>query len=337
MNTRAASILLLLMSLLPVVGCDKASPVAPSGSILAVSANPTRIGLNGQSTITVIGRQPDGNPFNPGTEIRLSASLGTIPSIVTTDRTGTAVATFTSNGLIGTAMITASTGTGGGGGTTTSDTGSSSGVSSATVSIQVGSAAKTIILQPTPISIPSATTTKVKLLAIVRDGNGQPLANQGVNFGTDLGTLNSKGGIVTTDSLGQAKDTLTITEQDLLNNPTAIHVTVQSATNDGTLISAMATIQVVSGLPMAHFSYAPLASDHRQVQFNNASTGVGTLTYDWNFGDGTPDSSEQNPLHKFTQDTTQNISLTVTDSNGNASVARASFTTPLTAGGSSTP
>jgi hypothetical protein len=63
------------LSLLPLVGCDKAAPEAPAGSILAVSANPTRIALNGQSIITIIGRQPDGKPLNPGTEIRLSAGM----------------------------------------------------------------------------------------------------------------------------------------------------------------------------------------------------------------------------------------------------------------------
>ncbi|HEV2845026.1 MAG TPA: hypothetical protein VG477_09290, partial [Thermoanaerobaculia bacterium] len=83
-----------MTSLLPAMGCDKASPVAPSGSILTISANPSQVGLNGRSTITVVGRKPDGNPLNPGTEIRLSSERGTIDSIVTTDDQGRATATF---------------------------------------------------------------------------------------------------------------------------------------------------------------------------------------------------------------------------------------------------
>ena len=47
-----------------------------------------------QSTITVVGRKPDGNPLNPGTEIRLSADLGTIDPH-RGDRTAADVATAT--------------------------------------------------------------------------------------------------------------------------------------------------------------------------------------------------------------------------------------------------
>jgi hypothetical protein len=334
MNYRAVAYLLFLISLLPVVGCDKASPVAPTGSILAISANPSRIALNGTSTIIVIGRKPDGNPLNPGTEIQLSATLGSITSITTTNSSGTATATFQSNGRLGTAKITASIGTSGGG-TMTSDS-VPTGLSMASIDVQVGSAAKTITLQPTPTSI-QTTGGDVKLLAIVRDVDGQPLPNQGVNFTTDLGTLVSRGGIVNTNSQGEARDTLKVSANDLLNNATAIHVTVQSASGDGTLVSATATVQVVTGRPAAHFTYDPVAADHRQVQFHNMSTGVGTLSYMWDFGDGTPSSSEQNPVHAYTSDKQYTVTLTVTDSLAQASVSSATFTIPLATGGSSTP
>jgi len=326
-----------------VAGCDKATPVAPSGSILAISANPTKIALNGQSVITIIGRKPDGNPFNPGTEIRLSATLGSIPSIVTTDRDGNATAIFQSDGRFGMAMITAQTGgttggstggSGGSGGTGgTGGSGSSSGTGSASIQVEVGTAAKTIILQPTPTTI-SSTGGQVSLLAIVRDTNGQPLAGQGVNFSTDLGTLASRGAIVNTDSQGQARDILKVSANDLLNNATAVHVTVQSAGSDGALVNAMATIQVIGGRPVASFSYAPLADNH-QVQFSNKSTGgSGTLTYIWDFGDGTS-SSAQNPVHTYTANQQFTVTLTVSDSTGNSSVATATFTIPLTQGGNS--
>jgi hypothetical protein len=341
MNYRAVASMLFLTSLLPLAGCDKATPVAPGGSILAISANPTKIGVNGQSTITVIGRKPDGNPLNPGTEIRMTATLGSIDSIVTTDRSGTATATFQANGQLGTATITASTGTstgGSGGGTTSDTTGSSAGTLSASVRVQVGTAAKTITLQPTPTSIPAtlpANGAKVQLLAIIRDANGQPLPNQGVNFTTDVGTLASRGGIVQTNSQGIARDTLTVMTSDLASNATAVHVTAQSAGSDGALVSAMATVQVANGRPVAHFAYTPQADNHT-VLFTNQSTGSGTLTYTWNFGDGTG-STEQNPTHTYTGNQQYTAVLTVTDLTGQASVSSATFTIPLTTGGSSKP
>jgi len=112
MTYRIVAPLLFILAALSLVGCDKATPVAPDGTALVVSANPSQISLTGTSTITVVGRRPDGNPLNPGTEIRLSSDIGTIDSIVAVDSTGTAKATFHADGRSGPAKITAATGTG---------------------------------------------------------------------------------------------------------------------------------------------------------------------------------------------------------------------------------
>ncbi|HSS76017.1 MAG TPA: PKD domain-containing protein [Thermoanaerobaculia bacterium] len=347
MKQRAAAILLSILAVLSVltviavVGCDKATPVAPGGSILVISASPTKIALNGTATITVIGRKPDGQPLNPGTEIRLSATNGSIAAIVLTDRDGNATAIFTSNGTPGSATITAATGTGSGtgGGTTTSDgTSTTSGSLSASVTIQVGVSAKTIVVQPTPTVIATpvpSNGTPVQLLATVRDSNGQLQPGQGVNFGTELGTLDSRGGTLTTNASGQAHDTLRVKPSDLLNNPTSIKVTATTAGTDGALITGNATIQVAGGRPVAHFAYNP-GSDSRTVQFTNQSTGTGTLSFSWDFGDGT-NSSDENPLHPYTADKQYTVRLTVTDLQNQSSVTSATFTIPLTAGGSSSP
>jgi len=304
-----------------VAGCDKATPVAPAGTVLTISANPTQIALNGTSTITVVGRKPDGNPLNPGTEIRLTAERGTIASIVTVDSSGTAITTFHADGRSGDVKVSAATG---------------GGDAKAETSITVGNGAKTITLQPTPTTLPS-TGGAVSLLAVIRDSSGQLLPNQGVNFTTDLGTLASGGRTVTTNSQGVAKDTLKVSSEDLLNIATAIHVTVQSAGSDGALVSASTTIQIATGRPVAHFTYDAPSSDKKTIQFHNMSTGVGTLTYQWDFGDGSAISNEQNPSHSYTVDGQHTVKLTVTDSNNNASVTSATFSTPLSAGGSSTP
>jgi adhesin/invasin len=221
MMQRAAAFLLSILSvvsvisIVAVVGCDKATPVAPGGSILAISANPTQISLNGSSTITVIGRKPDGQPLNPGTEIRLSATNGSIPSIVVTDRSGSATATFHANSTPGTATITAATGTGSGsGGTTTSDgTGSTSGTLTASVTIQVGIATgskPTVLLSVSPNNIPVNSTATVT--AIVRNADGSPAAaGTSVILTTTLGTLKPK--IPSTGADGVATSTLTAGSQ----------------------------------------------------------------------------------------------------------------------------
>lgn len=333
----AVALLALLCLLAPALGCDKATPVAPENSILAISANPQRISLRGSSTITIIGRKPDGQPLNPGTEIRLTATLGSIDSIVTTGSNGQATATFRNDGRQGTATITATTGsaTGGGGGTGTGGEtggGSTSGTLRATIDVQVGEAAKSIILQPTPTTIPEIGGT-VQLLAIVRDASGQPLPNQGVNFTTDVGQLNSRGTIVQTDANGQARDRLVITEGDLAGNVSAISVSAQTPGSDGALTTASFSIRVQGGRPIASFDFVKVNA--REYQFTDSSTGgVGALTYSWDFDDGTAVVREANPRHNFNADATYTVVLTVTDTAGQSDTATAVVAVPTDTSGS---
>jgi len=334
MNYRAVAYLLFLvpmLAMLAVAGCDKASPVAPSGSILAVSANPTRIPLNGTSTITIIGRKPDGNPLNPGTEIHLSASLGTIPSIVTTNSSGTATATFQSNGRLGTARISAAIGT-----TPATPMGTDapapSTPTSASIDVQVGSVTTTIILQPTPTSLPD-TGGRVSLLAILRDDSGQPIANQGVNFTTDLGTLASRGNTVTTNASGVATDTLRLSPEDLANNASTVTVTVHATGAAGAAVTQTATIHIQGDRPVASFTYDK-GSTELEVQFIDTSTAPGTLTYSWNFGDGAS-ATGSSPSHTYAAAGAYTVVLTVS-SGGLSDTATARITVPVTAQGNGT-
>jgi hypothetical protein len=336
MNYRVVALTLLIVSLLPAVGCDKATPVAPDGSILAISASPQKIALRGRSTITVIGRKPDGQPLNPGTEVRLTATLGSIDSIVTMDEGGTARATFQSDGRQGTATITATTGSGSGGGTGGgggggTGGGSTSGPLLASTEVQVGEAARSITLQPTPTTIPETGGT-ISLLALVRDASGQPLPNQGVNFTTDVGRLNSRGAIVQTNANGQARDTLTVTEADLAGNVSAITVSAQTTGPEGALITSTFSIRVQGGRPVASFAFDRGSTD-LQVLFTDTSTGgVGGLTYSWDFGDNTS-SNAQNPAHTYAAAGSYTVRLTVTDDSGQSDTATARITVPVTSPG----
>lgn len=205
MTSRVTKSLLALLFLLPVLSCDKATPVAPNGTVLTISANPSQIGLNGSSTITVVGRKPDGNPLNPGTEIRLSTDRGTLPSIVTTDDNGRATATFRADGRLGAAMITAMTGGGDGMVMTT---------------VQVGQAEgdrPTVLVSITPSTI--ALEGEAEVTVIARNADGTPVARgERVTLTTTLGTLRpsnptigANGTATATLDAGNREGTATIT------------------------------------------------------------------------------------------------------------------------------
>ncbi len=55
--------------------------------------------------------------------------------------------------------------------------------------------------------------------------------------------------------------------------------------------------------------------DEGTVRFTNSSTGPGTLTYQWNFGDGNT-STAVNPTHHYTKKGLYHVSLTVTNPDG---------------------
>jgi hypothetical protein len=156
--------------------CDKATPVAPGGSVLSISANPSRISLQGSSTITVTGRKPDGNPLHRGTEIRLSASLGTIAAVVTVDDAGTATAQLRGDGRAGEAAVTATTG---------------DGSVTASVNVLVGETGGTkpvLVLSVNPNNIPVLGSATVTIIA--RNADGSPASGgQTVLLTTTLGTL----------------------------------------------------------------------------------------------------------------------------------------------------
>jgi PKD repeat protein len=72
-----------------------------------------------------------------------------------------------------------------------------------------------------------------------------------------------------------------------------------------------AYIKIASGAPVADFSAEPLTGQASlTVTFTDASAGVVTA-WDWNFGDGTANSSEQSPLHTFTAAGTYTVTLKV--------------------------
>jgi hypothetical protein len=220
------------LSLLPAVGCDKATPVAPNGTILTISANPSKIGLTGRSTITVVGRKPDGNPLNPGTEIRLSTDRGTIDSIVTTDSSGRAEATFRGDGRSGSAKITAATA-----GTTVDTT------------IQVGETDETrptVLVSVTPSTVALNGTAEITVIA--RNSDGSPVARgERVTLTTTLGRITPAN--VEIGPNGTATATLNAGDREGTATITAIVGSSAAATTTATIILDAATAITVTANP----------------------------------------------------------------------------------------
>jgi PKD domain len=346
--------LLLSVFAVAALSCDKATPTAPSGSILSISANPRQITVNGASTISIVGRRSNGSPLAEGTEIRLSANIGTIDSLVTLDRNGEASAILRGDGRVGVATVTATTGTlsgggsggsggsggaggaggSGGSGGSSGGGGSTTGLLTASIDVEVGSSARTITLQATPTNIPIGETTRVNLFSLVRDARGLPLAGANVNFLTEFGTLASGGRLVQTNAQGEARDTLTVRRDDLESEPASITVTAQTAGSDGALVSATFDIQVRTDRLEVSFTFDPGESEF-DVDFDSAvSGGSGSFDFSWDFGDGSS-SSAQDPSHTYSPGNYR-VTLTVTDRQTQLSdTARANIVIPLDEGGSS--
>jgi hypothetical protein len=225
MHYRLTTSLLSVLLLAATVGCDKASPVAPEGTLLTLSANPSKIGLNGQSTITVVGRKPDGNPLNPGTEVRLSTDRGTIDSIVTVDDNGRATATLRGDGRAGTAAVKAEAAN-----------------ASVTTNVQIGESDETrpsliLTVNPSVISTEDSATVTV----IARNVDGSPAAaGQRVTLTSTLGTLSPARPEIRND--GTATSTLTSGRQSGTATVTAVLGSSEAATAEVEIRSAILTL-----------------------------------------------------------------------------------------------
>lgn len=283
--------------------CDEGTPVSPVGSILRISAQPTRIGTSGSSIVTLQALRGNGNPVNQGTEIRLSTTIGTIDEVVHTDRDGIAKATLRGDGRVGTATITAYSGA----------------VEPVTTEVGVGALAASVRLQVTPTSVPETGGT-IALLALVRDEQGQPLPEATVNFTADAGTLASGGSFLVSDSRGEANDVLTVTPEQLLAVGTDTFEVSAEVGGAGGVVSDTFAV-AIQRPPNAAFTFSRVDNT---VAFTDTSTG-GPTSWFWDFGDGNT-SNQQNPVHTYAVGGTSYIvTLTVQNAVGtdsaNATVA----------------
>ncbi len=86
-------------------------------------------------------------------------------------------------------------------------------------------------------------------------------------------------------------------------------------------------VAVISPLspPVANFTAAPLSGiSPLNVQFTDSSTGSPT-SWNWSFGDSTPNSSAQSPLHTYSSAGNFTVILTATNGAGSSSLAKTQY------------
>ena len=280
--------------------CDKTSPVAPSGTLITISANPDRIPSDGSAEIRVVALKPNGTPVSRGTLVRLTTTLGTIPSSVGVDDRGEALAMLEGNGQFGLATVSANTG----------------GSETATVDVQIGLSPASVTVQVTPNSVPE-TGGEADLLAIVRDDRGQPLDKAEVNFRTEIGTLDSGGRLISTGADGTASDRLVVTPGDL-DTVTGdnFQVGVDVGSGGGSLVTANVNVSI-QRLPRADFTFN---TRNLLVAFEDTTDGR-TTSWLWNFGDGNT-STRQNPTHTYNEPGTYAVTFRATNTLGSDEVTK---------------
>ena len=95
------------------------------------------------------------------------------------------------------------------------------------------------------------------------------------------------------------------------------------------------TISVTAAAPVANFSASPTTGTAPlTVAFTDSSTGT-VAGWSWNFGDGSPNSTERNPTHTYAAAGTFPVSLTVTGPDGADTEIQASYIVVVAGSGGS--
>ncbi|MBL7744468.1 MAG: PKD domain-containing protein, partial [Chitinophagaceae bacterium] len=130
----------------------------------------------------------------------------------------------------------------------------------------------------------------------------------------------------------------------VLQNPsytytaTGNYIVTLRVTNDKGCVKTISRpnyITVTPGVTAAFSHTQPIVcSAPADISFTNNSTGPGGLSWQWFFGDGSPVSALQNPVHTYTAPGNYNVTLVATSSAGCEDTVRTSV--PITIGGITT-
>jgi len=228
-----------------------------------------------------------------------------------------------------------------------------SGVTASHAYSQFGS--YTVTLTVTDDNVPAKTAT-TSLTVTVNQGNQAPVAIAGGPYIADRDSAFTLNGSASSDPNAGCGDTLSY--QWLVNNSIALtgatptltaaqinalpvanpstglpSVPVQLTVTDsfGATNTANTTLRVYNNQPVASFTASPNpAAPGQLIGFNAGASSHGRpdrsiVSYDWNFGDGSPAGSGVTTSHAYTLFGSYTVTLTVTDNNVPAKTATTSL------------
>ncbi len=132
---------------------------------------------------------------------------------------------------------------------------------------------------------------------------------------------NASPGVIT-DWLWDFGDGVTSNQQNpahVYRIENVFNVTLKVTSNSGCIGSLTKTrhITVTNGVKASFFnSFASACKPPSVIDFFNGSTGPGSLSYSWRFGDGSPLSNQPNPSHIYNATGLYNVTLIASSSDG---------------------
>lgn len=267
--------------------CDKMPLVAPSGTVMTLTADTNVLPINGSAEITAVlieagqAQPPSSGTGNPpttstttgagttvhnGTLVSFTTTLGRVDPVDARTTNGKAVVRLLANGQSGVATVTAF-----------------SGSASKTLTINVGAAAASrVVVTASPQSLPAIGGTST-ITANVQDQQGNGILGVPVSFSTTAGSLGATSAV--TDNSGNAVTTLTT------NAAATVTATAGggSGGTGGTAAPAPATVAITI-LPNATVQITPPTATVTVSTPTSLSVTVGTavivLDVVVDFGDG---------------------------------------------------
>lgn len=158
------------------------------------------------------------------------------------------------------------------------------------------------------------------------------IAGWGILIGITAGAVNVNGSgtslhLVTTDLSFSAAQTNGAGARVLFVGTPVAGIASTNTFGAKVIIEPMMVI-TGNGMPVADFSATPLTgSAPFEVQFMDQSSGrlYEILSWTWDFGDGSPYSSDQDPVHTYDTPGTYTVSLTILTAGGPAYTARVNY------------
>ncbi len=188
---RSLSPFIVLTTLLSACEASKGSILAPTDSVITLSASNPLVPVNGSTEIAISVKEADGAPVKDGTEVLITASTGQVDRQKVRTQGGTAQVMFKAPGEAGTSRI---------------DAASAGARGFVEIAVTSGEVAH-VAIKAQPESLPAG-GGGVDLYARVTSAAGAPVAGAPVTFSATSGTV-SPSTAIASDQSGIAKARLT--------------------------------------------------------------------------------------------------------------------------------